>query len=610
MTSHPSARWFAGLLALVLLTASSASATQVGVWQFNDNLTNAIAGKSALAAGGGWSPTFMTDTIGGSAATVLSFPALDNTQGLDMPNDAAPNGSGGLPTKNNWSIVMDVKFPALDGFTGLWETDAVGSGDGDYFINGAGGGGGMGIASQYGGFIAADTWTRLAMTVDSTTTAGTFTINGYIDGVLSASATTGAAPGGREAVKSFLHLFGDDDLETSPGLVNSVAYYGEVLSDVTIGTLGGATAAGVPSAANQAGLWNFTNNLNNSIGGKAAMAAIGGWSPAYMSDTIAGSPATVLAFPAFDATQALDMPNQATPDDFGAVTSTNIWSIVMDVKFPVLSGFTALWNTDAVGDLDGEYFIRDDSGSGTSGGIGISGQYNGVVNADTWTRIAVTVDGSAAGGAYVVTGYIDGVLAGVSNTSTAPNGREAITDILHLFTDDDFETAAGLINSLAFYDEVLTAEAIAALGGASASGITVAPQTDADFDDDGDVDGADFLRWQRGVGINSGAHERAGRRRRQRGGERRGSGGVEGGLRRGGAAARQGLCRSRRRPRWRCWRLVRSLPSAAAGSRDRVTNVTWLRSSRRGGRSIGGRRPDPRRRRRLRPPRWSAAGFP
>ena len=344
------------------------------------------------------------------------------------------------------------------------------------------------------------------MTVDTTTNPNTFTLNGYIDGVLSAQALTGSAPGGREAVKSFLHLFADDDLETSAGLVNSVAYYGEVLSDVTIGGLGGATAAGVPAAANQAGLWNFTNNLNNSIGGKAPMAAIGGWSPAYMSDTIAGSPATVLSFPAFDATQALDMPNQATPDDLGAVTSTNIWSIVMDVKFPVLSGFTALWNTDSPGDADGEYFIRDDSGgAGTFGAIGISGQYNGVVNADAWTRIAVTVDGSATGGVYVVTGYIDGVLAGVSNTSTAPNGREAITDILHLFTDDDFETAAGLINSLAFYDEVLTAEAIAALGGASATGIAVAPQADADFDNDGDVDGADFLRWQRGVGINSGA---------------------------------------------------------------------------------------------------------
>jgi len=103
---------------------------------------------------------------------------------------------------------------------------------------------------------------------------------------------------------------------------------------------------------------------------------------------------------------------------------------------------------------------------------------------------------------YTVNGYIDGVLASTSTTGIAPNGREAITDILHLFADEDGETAAGLINSLAFYDEVLAADAVAALGAASATGIPVAAVNDADFDNDGVVNGADFLRWQRGFGTN------------------------------------------------------------------------------------------------------------
>ncbi|RIK86526.1 MAG: hypothetical protein DCC67_02785, partial [Planctomycetota bacterium] len=415
---------------------------------------------------------------------------------------------GGSPTKNNWSIVMDVKFPVLSAFTGLWETDALASGDGDFFIrddSGAGTFGALGISGQYNGFVNADAWTRIAVTVDSTTAPGTYTLNSYVDGVFVGTSTTGVAPGGREAVKSVLHLFTDDDGETSAGLVNSVAYYGEVLSETAIVSLGGPAAAGIPAAANQVGRWNFDNNLNNAISGRAAMTAVGGWSPAYVSESIGGSPATVLSFPAFDNTQALDMPNQATPDDLGVATTTNTWSIVMDVKFPVLSGFTALYDTDSPIEGDGEYFIRDDSGGGLFGAIGISGQYNGVVNADQWTRIAVTVDGSASGGAYVVTGYIDGVLAGTSTTSNAPNGRQAIDEILHLFRDNDFETAAGMINSLAFYDEVLTAEVIAALGGASAAGIPVQAVADADFDNDGDVDGADFLTWQRGFGTASGA---------------------------------------------------------------------------------------------------------
>jgi hypothetical protein len=487
---------------MVVISCDFASGAQVGVWNFNNSLTNAIGGKSALSAAGGWTPTYVSETIAGSPATVMSFPAFDATQALDMPNDANPNGSGSTPTRNNWSIVMDVKFPTLGTFTGLWETDAIGSGDGDYFIHDARG---IGISDQYAGFVSSDVWTRLAVTVDTTTDPGTYTVNGYIDGVYAGTATTGATPGGREAVKSFLHLFADNDLETSAGLVNSVAYYGEVISEPSISALGSATAAGIPAAANQAGLWNFNNNLNNSIGGKAAMSAVGGWTPTYVSDTIGGSPATVLSFPAFDNTQALDMPNQATPDDLGVATTTNIWSIVMDVKFPTLNLFTSLFNTDSPVEADGEYFIRDDSGAaGLFGGIGISSQYAGVVEADKWTRIAVTVDGSAAGGAYVVTGYIDGVLAGTATTGNAPNGREAIADILHVFGDEDGETAAGLINSLAFYDEVLTADAIAALGAASAIGIPVAAVSDADFDNNGVVDGADFLRWQRGFGINGG----------------------------------------------------------------------------------------------------------
>jgi hypothetical protein len=249
-------------------------------------------------------------------------------------------------------------------------------------------------------------------------------------------------------------------------------------------------------------LWNFNNSLNNAISGKAAMAPVGGWTPTYVNETIGGSPATVLSFPKFTNTQALDMPNETTPDDTGVPTTTNLWSIVMDVKFPALSPFTSLFDSDSPASADGEYFIRDDSEGdvGLFGSLGISGQYAGVFEANKWTRVAVTVDGSD--GLYTVKGYIDGVLASTSTTGSAPNGRAAITDVLHIFGDEDNETAAGLINSLAFYDEVLSDAAIAALGAASATGIPVPVVNDADFDNNGVVDGADFLRWQRGFGTS------------------------------------------------------------------------------------------------------------
>jgi hypothetical protein len=485
------------------------AARQIGVWNFDNNLNNALPGQAPLSIVGSWSPFYSSETINGSSATVLSFPAFDNTQAVGMPNQAGPNGGGATPTTNNWSIVMDVKFPVLSGYTGLWETGPIGGSDGDYFIrddSGAGSFGSVGISGQYSGFFEANVWNRLAVTVDTTTNPGTYTLNGWVNGVLAGTATTGASPAGRQGIRDVLHLFADEDLETSAGLINSLAYYGEVLSDTTIQNLGFPTASGIPSSPNQAGLWNFNNNLNNSIVGRSPLAPAGAWSPTYVTETIGGAQATVLSFPAFDNTQALDMPNEAPADDFGAATTTNVWTIVMDVKFPVLSGFTGLWETDDVGSGDGDYFIRDDSGAGFFGSLGISGQYSGVFDADRWTRLAVTVDGSAGGSPYVLTSYVDGVLAGTATTGNSPNGRQAVKSILNLFADEDGETSAGSINSLAFYDVLLTEAQIAALGGATASGIPVeAVQPDADFNGDGQVDGRDLLAWQRGFGLASGA---------------------------------------------------------------------------------------------------------
>jgi hypothetical protein len=495
--------WFVLLMAAVV--SRGAYGTQAGVWQFNNNLNNAVSGGSALSVNGGWAATYMNETIGGQPATVLSFPAMTNSQALDMPNQGSPNGTGGTPTKNNWSVVMDLKFPVLNSYTSLWETSTIGLNDGDFFIRDdsqLGSYGSVGISGQYAGVFNADTWTRLAVTVSSTATPDTYTVTSYLDGVLAGTATTGTPPGGKEALRTALHLFTDDDFETSAGYVNSVAYYGEVLDAPTIGSLGGATAAGIPAAVNQVGRWNFDNNLTNSIAGRSAMSAIGGWTPTYVAETIAGSPATVLSFPAMDNTQALDMPNQATPDDFGVPTTTNIWSIVMDVKFPTLSSYTSLWETAALGTTDGEYFIKDVSGNGTSGSLGISQQYAGTFNADTWTRLAVTIDGSVDGGNYTVTGYVDGVPVSSATTDTAPNGREAVKAILHLFADEDGESSAGLINSLAYYDELLTPEAILALGGATAAGIPVVtpPGVPGDYNQNGVVDAADYVVWRNNLG--------------------------------------------------------------------------------------------------------------
>jgi hypothetical protein len=245
-----------------------------------------------------------------------------------------------------------------------------------------------------------------------------------------------------------------------------------------------------PVAASQVGLWNFDNNLNNALPGKAAMTVNGAWTPAYVSETINGSPATVLSFPGFDDTQSLQMLNEA-PGNGGGV-NTNTWSVVMDVKFPSIFGFVALWQTDQIlsGSSDGDFFIRNNGD-----GIGIGGQYDGVFNENTWHRVAVTIHADVPLDDSVLLKYIDGVYVGDSFSGVVPDGRHSVPfqQFLHFFADEDFETIDGLVNSIAYYDRELTEAEIAALGGASASGIPVEVSgIDGDFDNNGLYNCADI----------------------------------------------------------------------------------------------------------------------
>jgi hypothetical protein len=226
------------------------------------------------------------------------------------------------------------------------------------------------------------------------------------------------------------------------------------------------SAMGVRASAAQIGAWQFDNSLNNNLAGRAAMTANGGWSPTYSSTTIGGNSATALSFPAFNNTQSLQMPNQAPPNG-GA--NTNSWSIVMDVNFPTIGGFISLWQTDQnIAGSDGDFFING------SGAIGIGGNYQGTVPANTWTRIAVTLRPN--GSSYELKKYINGALVGTTSSGTPPDGRHSVGAVLNLFADEDGETGAGLVNSVAYYDQVLTADAISALGGATAGGIPAVPE--------------------------------------------------------------------------------------------------------------------------------------
>lgn len=215
--------------------------------------------------------------------------------------------------------------------------------------------------------------------------------------------------------------------------------------------------------AGQVGNWQFNSTLSNEISA-APLVVNGDWTATYVDATINGNPATVLSFPAFTNTQSLQMPNQVGAN--GGGTNTNVWSIVMDVNFPSVTGFKALWQTDQnLGGSDGDFFIN-------GGGIGISSNYHGVVPAGEWTRIAVTI--APNGPTMELNKYINGALVGTTvatGGSGAIDARHSVGSVLNLFADEDGETGAGFVNNVAYYDHVLTASDVRLLGAATAVGI-------------------------------------------------------------------------------------------------------------------------------------------
>ena len=220
---------------------SWAEGSQTGVWQFNGDLTNSLPGGEMTAIGG-WAPAFVADTISGSPATVLSFPAMSNSQALDMPTGVGPD-DGSLTSRNNWSIVMDVRFPGAGNYTSLWDVHGIGLGDGDFFVRDTEG---IGISNIYHGPYIPSDWNRIAVSINASGTG--YVLDKYVNGVYVGTTGTGSSPDGKEGILGgVLHLFADEDGESTAGFVNSVAFYDEVLSAADIAALGGASTAGIPA---------------------------------------------------------------------------------------------------------------------------------------------------------------------------------------------------------------------------------------------------------------------------------------------------------------------------------------------------------------------------
>jgi hypothetical protein len=229
------------------------------------------------------------------------------------------------------------------------------------------------------------------------------------------------------------------------------------------------------------GQWDFNSgDLSSTIGlpleyyGATAAQTQFGSTTSFGIPSIGGFPANVVKLPAaVNNTIGLTMKHGAVPNGGPTSTKVNQWTLIMDIFIPEQSG---RWHSfiqidDLSNSNDGELFADFRSDSGTSGGIGISGQYTGANNITkgNWHRIAIAVDSTT-----VITKYIDGVKFADQTTwdGIGLNGRHAMLSQAILFGDESGEGLQCYVNSIQFRNYKMPDSQIEALGGPDANGIS------------------------------------------------------------------------------------------------------------------------------------------
>ncbi|MBN1417373.1 MAG: hypothetical protein JXP34_01275 [Planctomycetes bacterium] len=213
----------------------------VAQWDFDGDLESTVGGDAltAEAAAPATVPevSFEVYDIDGEDADVAGF-----TRGTYFRLRHGLGANGGGQYLNICTLVMDVMFPdrtPSGGWAALLQTSPSNANDGDWFING---GSGVGISGNYGGFVGAGEWHRVALVVDLP--AGTFT--SYVDGAW-AMQNTGEAVDGRFSLEEEALIFADEgDEENSAGFVNSVQLVNYAMTEDELSDLGGPSAEGIP----------------------------------------------------------------------------------------------------------------------------------------------------------------------------------------------------------------------------------------------------------------------------------------------------------------------------------------------------------------------------
>jgi hypothetical protein len=256
---------------------------------------------------------------------------------------------------------------------------------------------------------------------------------------------------------------------------------------VVVGYPGGSvTSAPAPltvfigSPAPVVGQWDFRNELIATCGPDLDYFSIPVLAATIFAESdllglpdIGGSPTSVMNFPGL--IEGLPSGGYKLIHGLsanGGGSNVNQYTLIMDVYYPASSHNVrrALLQTDP-SNLDDAEFRFDESNR-----LGVSGIYQGRIEADTWTRVALAVDLAGPGPHPVVAKFINGVKVGQQVLPGGVDSRWSLPTRVDgpwalLFGGAQNEVAPGYVSSVQLRKGRLNDAAIAAMGAPTAGKI-------------------------------------------------------------------------------------------------------------------------------------------
>lgn len=343
-----------------------------GHWMFDDagNLNLATVGTDLVQEHVSGGTIEITAIAGPNSSGAVNIAAGSFFRATHA---SGANGAAGDTLTNQYTIVMDARYPDLSAYRVFYNAKNDAADDGDIFANtsgGIGGGSAIGGYSDYG--VTDGGWFRVTFVADL---GNSYKI--YLDGQLIREASQGFEADGRVALSPEEFLIAqDNDGEDNPIDIAEVAVYNRALSEQEITDMGGY--AHYALATDMVGLWEMNKADSLGFATTGEDIAVTG-NQAAIQDTLRLGYTNLAAALESGASYAINHGLTPVPAGFyGHGTKVNYYSLILDVRFPALGvvyDFMPGLSVDAEGKI----------------GSDALGWSDFKIKADEWYRLVVSV---------------------------------------------------------------------------------------------------------------------------------------------------------------------------------------------------------------------------